>query len=58
MRYIFYENVRYFSLLFGEYGLDDGVHFTTYKKIIALSRLVDKIKKVSYNLGKTLIYKH
>ena len=22
----FYENVRYFSLLFGEYSLDSGVH--------------------------------
>jgi polyphosphate kinase 2 (PPK2 family) len=27
VKYILYENVRYFSLLLGENGLDNGVHF-------------------------------
>jgi len=27
VKYIFYENARYFSLLFGENGLDNGGHF-------------------------------
>ena len=27
MRYIFYENELYFSLLIGKNGLDNGVHF-------------------------------
>ena len=28
MKYIFYESVKYFSLLFGENGLDSRVHYT------------------------------
>jgi len=30
VKYIFYESFRYFSLLFGENGLDNGVHFIAW----------------------------
>jgi len=39
VKYIFYENGRYFSLLFGENGLDIGVHFNNRNLSIALRNL-------------------
>ena len=54
MKYILYENVRYFSLLLGENGLDNGVHFSGIASLMAsdtedinsdnLTLIVDVIK--------------
>ena len=56
--FIFHENVRYFSLLLGENGLDNGVHFTSELSDFDTFHLVDALtyaRKQSFSSNSSLI---